>query len=133
MIVGFVIVGLMPLLFSSSYIAIIVAIISSCILCALRMPNSIFVNNYLQVCTSKRNIERAYSIRIMAEYLGYAVINFVFSMLLSVFNDNLGLTYLTYIGIFVIPLIIALVLFIRALCKKHAQRYTIIKPEYTED
>ena len=97
------------------------------------MPNHIFLNNYLQVCTSTKNIERAYSIRVMVEYLGYAAISFVYSFLLGAFNDNYGLTNLTYIGIFIVPLVISLIVFIRALCKKYVQKYTIIKPEYTED
>ena len=69
----------------------------------------------------------------MVEYLGYASISFVYSILIAAFNDNLGLTNITYVGIFAIPLIISLIVFIRALCKKYAQKYTIIKPEYTED
>lgn len=133
LVLGFLIVGLLQLLMPTSIVGIVVIILMNCVLCALRMPNQIFVNNYLQVCTSKRNIERAYSIRVMVEYLGYAAINFVYSILLTVYKDNLGLTNLTYIGIFGIPLIISLVLFIRVLCKKYAQKYTIIKPEYTED
>ena len=69
----------------------------------------------------------------MVEYLGYALISLVYSMLLGVFNDNYGLTNLTYISIFAIPLVISLIFFIRALVKKHAQKYTVIKDEYTID
>jgi len=132
-IICFVGMGLLYILLPGSYVGIVLIILLCYIVCSLRMPNQIFLNNYLQVCTSKRNIERAYSIRIMVEYMGYAVISFVYSCLLSAFNDNIGLTNLTYIGIFVIPLVASLVLFIRVLCKKYAQKYTIIKPEYSEE
>ena len=124
--------GLMYL-FVPNYFGMVIILISCYIMCALRIPNQIFVNNYLQVCTTKKNIERVHSIRIMIEYLGYALISFIYSILLSVFNDNYGLTNLTYIGIFGIPLVVSLIVFIRLLCKKHAQKFTIIKPEYTED
>jgi len=132
-VVGFVGTGLLYMLFPGSYVAMVGIILLCYVLCCLRMPNHIFLNNYLQVCTSTKNIERAYSIRVMVEYLGYAAISFVYSFLLGAFNDNFGLTNLTYIGIFVIPLVISLIVFIRALCKKYAQKFTIIKPEYTED
>ena len=132
-IVGFVGTGLLYIMCPSNYIVMAATIILCYVLCCLRMPNQIFINNYLQVCTSKKNVERAYSIRIMVEYLGFAVINFVYSFLLSAFKDNWGLTHLAYIGIFVLPLVASLIVFIRALCKKYAQKFTIIKPEYVED
>ena len=132
-ITTFVATGIIYILNPTSIPSIIAIVLLSYIMCCLRMPNAIFVNNYLQVCSSKKNIERAHSIRTMVEYLGYAVISSVYAALLSGFNDNLGLTNLVYIAIFGIPLIVSLVLFIRVLCKKHAQKYTIIKDEYTKD
>ena len=93
----------------------------------------IFVNNYMQVCMPKKNMERAYSIRVMVEYMGYALISSLYAALLAGFSDNYGITSLVYIGILTIPLIVSTVLFIKALSKKHAQKYTIIKDEYTKD
>ena len=87
----------------------------------------------MQVCIKKKNAERAYSIRTMVEYLGYAAISAVFAWLLSAFGNDWGITNLVYIAIFTIPLIVFMVLFVRALCKKYAQKYTIIKDEYTKD
>lgn len=133
LIASFVVTGLTYILLPGSYVGVVVIILFSYLMCCIRMPNQIFLNNYLQVCTKPKNIERALSIKIMVEYLGFAIISFVYSMLLGVYNDNLGLTNLTYIGIFAIPLIISLIFFIRALIKKYAQRYTIIKDEYTKD
>jgi len=133
LILTFVITGSVFLLNINEYVKLIIILIACYIMGCLRMPNQIFLNNYLQVCTPKRNVERVYSIRIMAEYMGYALISFVYSILLSVFEDNYGLTNVTYIAIFGIPLVVALLFFIRALCKKYAQKYTIIKSEYVED
>lgn len=133
LILTFVVTGLSFVAMPGSYVGVVIIVLAFYVMCSLRNPNQIFVNNYLQVCTSKKNYERVHSIRIMVEYLGYAAISFVYSFLIGAFNDNLGLTNLTYIGIFAIPLVISLIMFIRLLCKKYAQKYTIIKPEYTED
>ncbi len=132
-ILSFVVSGVTYLISPTSIIAVIIIIICSYISTSVRVPNQIFINNYIQVCTPKRNHERAYSIRTMAEYLGYAAISAVYAALLSGFNDNFGLTNLVYIGIFALPLIISMIVFIRLLVKKHAQKFTVIKDEYTKD
>lgn len=133
MILTFVVSGVMYLISPASIISLVVITITSYIMGALRTPNQIFVNNYIQVCTPKRNHERAYSIRTMGEYFGFAVFSAVYASLLSGFKDNYGLTNLVYIGIFAIPLIVSMIVFIRLLVKKHAQKYTVIKDEYTKD
>ncbi|MBO5954510.1 MAG: MFS transporter [Clostridia bacterium] len=132
-IISFVGAGVLFLINPTSIWSIVIIIILSYIMCAIRTPNQIFLNNYMQVCTSKKNIERAYSIRTMVEYLGYALISSIYAGLLAGFNDNYGITSLVYIGIFTIPLIVSLILFIKVLCKKYAQKYTVIKDEYTKD
>lgn len=132
-ILTFVLSGVIFVLNPTSIISIIVIVALSYIMCAIRIPNQIFLNNYMQVCTSKKNVERAYAIRTMVEYLGYAGISSIYAALLSGFGDNYGLTNIVYISIFAIPLIISLILFIRALCKKHAQKFTVVKDEYVKD
>lgn len=132
-IVSFLGCGLLYLYNPTSLPILIAIIILCCINSSLRMPNQIFINNYMQVCMPKRNLEKAYAVKTMLEYLGYAAISALFAGLLSAFNDNWGLTNIVYIGILVVPLIIALIVFLRALIKKHAQRYTIVKDEYTKD
>ena len=87
----------------------------------------------MQVCMPKRNIERAYATRTMVEYLGYGIISALYAALLSAFNDNWGLTNIVYISILAVPLLISLILFIRALVKKYAEKFTVIKDEYTKD
>ena len=130
---GFVLTGALYLISPTSIISVVLITIFSYIMSGIRTPNQIIGNNYLQVCTPKRNHERAHSLRIMAEYLGYAAISAVYAALLNVFKDNYGLTNLTYIAIFAIPLIVSAAVFIRLLIKKHAQKFTVIKDEYTND
>lgn len=132
-ILTFIGCGAMFIINPTSIVSIVVIVILSWIQCALRMPNQIFLNNYLQVCTNRKNQERVMSLKVMVEYMGYAAISAVYSLILAGFNDNYGLTSLVYIGIFAIPLIVSLILFIRALCKKHAQKFTIIKDIYTKE
>lgn len=132
-ILSFVLTGVLYLINPTATISIIVIIALSYIMCTIRTPNQIFLNNYLQVCSHQKNIERVYSIRTMVEYLGYAVISSVYAALLAGFGDNYGLTNLVYISIFAIPLLVSMTLFIRALIKKYTQKYTVIKDEYTKD
>lgn len=132
-ILTFVITGALFIINPTSIWAVVIIVVLSYIMCAIRTPNQIFLNNYMQVCTSKRNVERAYSIRTMVEYLGYALVSSTYAGLLAGFNDNYGITNLVYIGIFTIPLIVSLIAFIRVLCRKYAQKYTVVKDEYTKD
>ena len=116
-----------------SLVSVVLIIALCCLSTALRMPHQIFVNNYMQVCVPKRNIERAYAVRTTVEYLGYAAISALFAGLLSIFKNNWGLTNVVYISILSVPLIATLIVFIRQLIKKHAQKFTVIKDEYTKD
>lgn len=114
-------------------VTIFVIIISSCIMCLLRTPNFIFVTNYMQVCMPPRNLEKLYAISTVVQYLGYAIMSALFSGLLGAFGDNYGYSMLTYLLICLPVVIGATIFFIRMLTKKYAQKFTIIKPEYTED
>lgn len=125
--------GILYLLNPTNMVFMVIIIILCCLSTALRMPHQIFVNNYMQVCVSKKNVERAYAIKTMVEYLGYGLISALYAGLLSMFNDNWGLTNIVYISILTIPLIVSLIMFLRALIKKHAQKYTVVRDEYTKD
>lgn len=132
-ILTFVVTGVAYLISPTSIISVVVITITAYLMGSLRTPNQIFINNYIQVCTPTRNHERAHSIKTMVEYLGFAIISAVYAALLGNFNDNYGITNLVYISIFAIPLIVAMIVFIRLLVKKYAQKYTVIKDEYTKD
>lgn len=125
--------GIIYLINPSSIIAIVLILLLSYVFASLRPPTQIFMTKYLQVCLTKKNLERGYNLKNMAEYLGYATFSSVYALLLSVFNDNYGFTNLVYIAILAVPLTISMIVFIRFLVKKHASKYTIIKAEYTED
>lgn len=133
LIATFLINSLTFLYCSNVYITLAVIVVSSYVLCAIRPVCSVFVNNYMQVCMPKKNIERAYAIRTMVEYIGYALVSAIYAKILTAVNDNYGYSNLIHIAIYAIPLIIVMIVFIRQLCRKHAQKYTIIRSEYTED
>ena len=133
LVMCFITVGVLYLISQTSILNLILIVICCCILCSLRSPNQIFVNNYLRICMPKKNLESAHAVKTTVEYLGYTILNFTYAGLLSFYNDNLGKVNLTYIAIFAVPLIISVILFIRVLCKKHAEKFTIIKDEYTKD
>ena len=133
LILGYVINGVLFLFIPFNTVSIIVIVCISYVLVALRTPYQIFISNYIKVCVHKKNLEKAYAIKTMVEYLGYALMSFVCSALLTAFNNDYGKVSLVYIGIFAIPLIVSVILFVRQLIKKYAQKYTIIKDEWTKD
>ncbi len=103
------------------------------ITCIIRQPNTILLNNYMQVCTHSKNHENLYALRTIAEYLGIAGINAIYAQLLGVFNNNFAYVNFIHLGILLIPILVVLIIFIKTLTRRYAQKYTIIKPEYTED
>ena len=132
-IVTFIINGVIYLINPSSIVSIILIVISTYIQGAMYAPIRIFANNYMQVCMHPKDMDKSYSIRVSVEYFGYATISALYAMLLSIYSDNVGLTNLVFIGILILPIVISMVLFIKFLIKKHAQKYTIINDEYVND
>lgn len=132
-IVTYFINGITYIYCNVPYLAITIITISTFIQMCLFPITRIFVNNYMQVCIHKKNIERAYSIRTMVEYLGYASISAIYAGILGINNDHYGITSIIHISIYIVPIIVATAVFIHQLCRKHAQKYTIIRSEYTED
>lgn len=125
--------GLLFVFAPTNIVTILIMIACSCVMCSLRTPNFIFVNNYMQVCMPKKNMGKLYAISTVVQYLGYSIFSATFSGLLGAFHDNYGYSMLTYLAI-ALPLVIgSTIFFIRMLTKKHAEKFTIIKPEYTED
>lgn len=133
LIVSFFAAGAVAMLMPVNWVSITLIIIISYVQMCIISPCRIFVNNYMQVCIPPQEIENAYSVRTMVEYLGYGLISALYSWLLSAFSDNYGIVSVVYMSILTIPIIITMVLFIKYLIKKHAEKYTIIKQEYTEE
>lgn len=133
LIATFIINGVAYMIAPTSMVTLVIISISTFIQCSIRMPNHIFCNNYMQVCLKRKNIERAYAIRTTVEFLAFSLMSFVFAQLLSVTNNDYGKSNLIYISIFIIPIIISLIFFLKALIKKHTEKFTIIKEEYVND
>lgn len=132
-IVSVVGTGLIYLFAPLNVVTIIITLLLFYMFSSIRPANHVFIMNYLQVCLTSKDLDKGYTYKNMAEYLGYGLCSSLYSILLGVFNDNFAYSNLVYAGIIVIPLIISLIFFIRALVKKYASKYTVIKKEYVED
>ena len=133
LVLAYTVNGALFLIAPYSVGTIITIIILTILQCSLRQPNQIFINKYIQVCAPKKNHEKIYALKLAMEYGSYALLSFMYAGILSGFNDNYGLTLLTYVGIVGVPVLVTMIVFIRLLCKKYAESYTIIRKEYTED
>lgn len=133
LIVSFFAAGTIAMCMPVNWISITLIIVISYVQMCIISPCRIFVNNYMQVCIPPQEIENAYSVRTMVEYLGYGLISALYSALLTAFSDSYGIVSVVYMSILTVPIIIAMILFIKYLIKKHAEKYTIIKQEYTEE
>lgn len=125
--------GLIYLYAPVNAISIIIMLVLFYVFSSIRPANHIFIMNYLQVCLPAKDLDKGYVYKNMAEYFGYGVCSSLYSLLLSVFNDNFAYSNLLFATIMAVPLIISLIFFIRALVKKYASKYTVIKKEYVED
>lgn len=132
-IVSIVGTGLIYLFAPLNVVTIIITLLLFYIFSSIRPANHVFIMNYLQVCLTSKDLDKGYTVKNMAEYLGYGLCSSLYSILLGVFNDNFAYSNLVYAGIIILPLIISLIFFIRALVKKYASKYTVIKKEYVED
>ncbi len=133
LILSFLFAGIAYLVFPLNIGTIVFIIIMSLVQMCVYQPCRIFVNNYMQVCIPPKDIEQAYSIRIMVEYLGYAIVSAIYSALLAGFGDNYGWTSVVYIAVLALPILASMIWFINMLIKKYTQKYTIIRPEYTDN
>ena len=132
-IISIVGTGLIYLFAPLNVVTIIITLLLFYMFSSIRPANHVFIMNYLQVCLTSKDLDKGYTYKNMAEYLGYGLCSSIYSILLGAFNDNFAYSNLVYAGIIIIPLIISLIFFIRALVKKYASKYTVIKKEYVED
>lgn len=125
--------GLLHIFAPINVVTVIITLALFYLFSSIRPANHVFIMNYLQVCLPAKDLDKGYTYKNMAEYLGYGVCSSIYSLLLAAFNDDFAYSNLVYAGIIVIPLILSLIFFIRALVKKYAEKYTVIKKEYVED
>ena len=125
--------GILNLLIPGTYTCLVITIIISCILIATRPPLQIIASKYINKFVSQDNIDKAFSRRMTAEYLGYTLFSFIFSRLLVVFNDSYAMSNLIFSIIVFIPLLASCIFYLACLFKRYNKLQTIIKKEYTEE
>ena len=89
----------------------------------------ITVKNYINSCVSKHSLTRTLTIYSMAEFLGYALTTLFVSIVMNLSGDSYIITNLSLVGVFIIPLAVSSVFFIRALVKSYMTRCTIIRKD----
>ena len=89
----------------------------------------ITVKNYINSCVSKHSLTRTLTIYSMAEFLGYALTTLFVSVVMNLSGDSYVITNLSLVGVFIIPLTISSIFFIRALIKSYMSRCTIIRKD----
>ena len=94
-----------------------------------RSAYRIAVKNYINSCSTKRGLSKTLTLYSMAEYLGYASITMFTSLILKISGDSYVVANLSLVGLLVIPLIVGVILFSRALIKSYMTRCTIIRKD----
>ena len=89
----------------------------------------ITLKNYVNTCVSKHSLTRTLTIYSMAECSGYAFTTMITSIIMELSGNSYPITNLSLVGIFVLPLTISAIFFIRALIKSYMSRCTIIRKD----
>ena len=103
------------ILFSSQHIA--------------RAVYRITVKNYINSCVSKHSLTRTLTIYSMAECLGYAFTTLFTSIVMEITGNSYILTNISLVALFIIPLSVSAIFFIKALIKSYMTRCTIIRKD----
>ena len=89
----------------------------------------ITVKNYINSCVSKNSLTRTLTIYSMAEFLGYALTNLFVSLIMEISGNSYIITNFSLVGIFLIPITISSIFFLRAIVKSYMARCTIIRKD----
>ncbi|MFQ6724483.1 MAG: MFS transporter [Clostridia bacterium] len=92
-----------------------------------RATTRITVKNYINTCVSKYSLTRTLTIYSMAECLGYALTTLFTSLIMEISGNSYVITNISLVTIFIIPLTISAIFFIRSLVKSYISRCTIIR------
>ena len=87
------------------------------------------MKNYINACVSKNSLTKTFSIYSMAESLGFAFVTFLTSIIMEISGNSYVITNFSLVALFIIPLIISAIYFIRALVKNYTIRCTIIRKD----
>jgi len=89
----------------------------------------ITVKNYINTCVSKHSLTRTLTIYSMAEFLGYSLTTLFVSLVMEISGNSYIITNFSLVGLFIIPLSISAIFFIRALIKSYIFRCTTIRKD----
>ena len=89
----------------------------------------ITVKNYINQCISKRALTRTLTIYSMAEFLGYSLTTLFVSLVMEISGNSYLITNFSLVGVFIIPLSVSVIFFMRALIKSYMTRCTIVRKD----
>jgi len=79
----------------------------------------ITVKNYINTCVSKHSLTRTLTIYSMAEFLGYSLTTLFVSLVMEISGNSYIITNFSLVGIYLIPITISSIFFLRALIKSY--------------
>ncbi|MBQ3502611.1 MAG: MFS transporter [Clostridia bacterium] len=85
--------------------------------------------NYINSCSSKNGLTKTLTIYSMSEGLGYAFVTMFISVVLELSNNSFVIANLALVGLLGIPMIVGVILFVRALIKSYMTRCTTIRKD----
>ena len=85
--------------------------------------------NYINSCSTKSALSKTLTLYSMAECLGYALITMFTSLVLQLSGDSFVVTNLALVGLLIIPLVVGVTMFVRALIKSYLSRCTVIRKD----
>ncbi len=89
----------------------------------------ITVKNYINQCVTKRALTRTLTIYSMAEFLGYSLTTLFVSLVMEISGNSYLITNFSLVGVFIIPLTLSVIFFMRALIKSYMSRCTIVRKD----
>jgi len=113
----------------SAIVSIIVVLILFATQHVSRASCRITLKNYVNTCVSKHALTRTLTIYSMAECSGYAFTTLFTSIIMEVSGNSYPTTNLSLVGLFVLPLTISAIFFIRSLIKSYMTRCTIVRKD----
>lgn len=129
MIIGFLASAIIYAVNAGAIISIILVLLLFATQHISRATTRITVKNYVNTCVSKHSLSRTLTIYSMAECLGYSLTTLFTSLVMEISGNSYVITNLSLVGLFIIPLTISSIFFIRALIKSYISRCTIIRKD----
>ena len=129
MIVAYLSTAIIYSINADAVLSIIVVLILFATQHIARAIYRITAKNYINSCVSKNSLTRTLTIYSMAECLGYALTTLFVSIIMEISGNSYVITNLSLVAVFIIPLTISAIFFIRALIKSYISRCTIIRKD----